>query len=225
MTLTISRDLRSMLGPARDQGPRPTCLAFAASDTHAALRPDWVPLSCEYAYYHAIKRHGNQPHRGATLPAMLEAIREDGQPPEEVWKYLQAVPTNISQWKPPQNITPLYKRDSGQSPLSVDQILKHLDAGIPIIVTMSLSNAFYSPSADGIVSSMEAPDPSRRHAVVAVGYGTRRNEKFILTRNSWGSTWGIFGYAWLSEGYLVPRLLGIAELTKDLTNVPTNKAA
>jgi hypothetical protein len=42
-------DLRSKFGVARDQNPRPTCMAFAASDTHAALRSVWTPLSAEWA--------------------------------------------------------------------------------------------------------------------------------------------------------------------------------
>jgi hypothetical protein len=70
MGVTIDCDLRSMFGPVRDQGARPTCLAFAASDAHAAVRPDWVPLSCEFAYYHALKRDGAGSSKGATLGTM-----------------------------------------------------------------------------------------------------------------------------------------------------------
>lgn len=54
-------DLRASFGPARNQGARPTCLAFAASDTHAAVREGWVPLSCEYAFYQAQRRAGRPP--------------------------------------------------------------------------------------------------------------------------------------------------------------------
>jgi hypothetical protein len=54
--ITAAVDLRSLFGTARNQGSRPTCLAFAASDTHAALRSGWVPLSCEYAFYQAQRR-------------------------------------------------------------------------------------------------------------------------------------------------------------------------
>src|SRR5258708_38222177 len=53
--IKIAKDLRSMFGPVRDQGQRPTCLAFAASDLHAAVRGAWAPLSCEYIFYHAQK--------------------------------------------------------------------------------------------------------------------------------------------------------------------------
>ena len=53
-SITVRKDLRGRFGPARDQGLRPTCLAFATSDAHAAVRDTtWCRLSCEYLYYHA----------------------------------------------------------------------------------------------------------------------------------------------------------------------------
>ena len=64
-------DLRGSFGPARDQNPRPTCMAFAASDAHAGARSGWTPLSAEWAYYHAVKRESGLPHQGASLNAML----------------------------------------------------------------------------------------------------------------------------------------------------------
>ena len=77
---TIKTDLRRLFGPVRDQGQRPTCLAFAASDVHAALRGAWSPLSCEYIFFRAQQRSKRKPTEGATLPSMLEALRDDGQP-------------------------------------------------------------------------------------------------------------------------------------------------
>jgi hypothetical protein len=80
--ITISADLRASFGAARNQGARPTCLAFAASDAHAALRDGWVPLSCEYAFFQAQRRAGRMPNTGALLSSVLEALRKDGQPEE-----------------------------------------------------------------------------------------------------------------------------------------------
>ena len=54
--IAVECDLGSLFGDVRDQGDRPTCLAFAASDAHAALRAGWEPLSCEYAFYQAQRR-------------------------------------------------------------------------------------------------------------------------------------------------------------------------
>jgi hypothetical protein len=89
--ITISVDLRASFGAARDQGARPTCLAFAASDTHAALREGWTPLSCEYAFFQAQRRAGRMPNAGALLSSMLEALCKDGQPEESGWPYQSAM--------------------------------------------------------------------------------------------------------------------------------------
>ncbi len=224
MGVTVECDLTHMFGPARDQGARPTCLAFAASDAHAAVRPDWVPLSCEFAYFHALKHDGGGPGDGTTLAGMLAAIKEDGQPPEEVWAYLSQVPADFALWKPPANAAPLFRRAGKRGRAALNKLFERLDAGAPVIITMCLSAAFYRPSAEGIIAANEPPDPKRRHAVVAVGHGHNGGERMILIRNSWGRRWGINGHAWVSEAYLAPRLYGLAELKEDLTNVSANPA-
>ena len=103
MTVVIKSDLRGLFGPARDQGRRPTCLAFAASDAHAALRTPWAALSCEFAFYHAQRRAGRAPTTGALLPAMLTALRLDGQPIESAWPYLDTLPSDLGDYGPPFN--------------------------------------------------------------------------------------------------------------------------
>src|SRR5437762_10699789 len=104
---TIKTDLRRLFGPVRDQGQRPTCLAFAASDAHAALRGAWSPLSCEYIFFRAQQRSNRKPTEGATLPSILEALRDDGQPHEAGWEYLVQLPADLTQWRPPADVAPL----------------------------------------------------------------------------------------------------------------------
>jgi C1A family cysteine protease len=208
-------DLRSSFGAARDQSPRPTCMAFAASDTHAALRPGWSPLSAEWAYYHAVKRDGGLPDDGSTLESMLATIKSDGQPAEPEWPYIQSVVMDVTTWRPPVMPSALYFRDHASFGAGVQHIIDQLDAGVPVLVTMTLSNAFYLPNA-GVVERTEAIDPKRRHAVIAVGYGDRAGTRLILIRNSWSEGWGLKGYAWLAEDYLAPRLTGAAILTTEL---------
>jgi hypothetical protein len=214
--IKIVVDLRGSFGPARDQNPRPTCLAFAASDAHAAARPGWEPLSVEWAYYHALNRDGGRPDEGATLAAMLATIKSDGQPVEDEWPYISEPITDLKSWKPPAPARQLFFRDHATSMATVQNVIDQLNAGCPVLMTMTLSDAFFRPSAGGIIDRNEPPDPKRRHAVVAVGHGESGLDRFMLIRNSWGEAWGLKGHAWITVDYLTPRLTGAAIMTTEL---------
>lgn len=225
--VAVECDLGSLFGDARDQGDRPTCLAFAASDAHAALRAGWEPLSCEYAFYQAQRRSNRPPNVGALLPDMLDALRDDGQPQEEGWPYLHATPPDGADWSPPEDVGEIYRRLGTVRPESVDEILQSLDAGKPIMVLMTLSRSFYSPPESGIIKPQpdEQPIFSLRHAVVAIGYGLVDGERAILVRNSWGEDWGLRGCAWLTESFLTPRLMRLAALTEEINGPDARQAA
>src|ERR1051325_3105506 len=122
MSVDLRSDLRAKFGPARDQGQRPTCSAFAASDAHAGLRPGWNPLSAEWAYYHAVRRDGGTPDEGATMRNMLKALELDGQPSEDGWPYITDPITDVTTWKPPPGVTPLFRRDGNFVPATIDEI-------------------------------------------------------------------------------------------------------
>ncbi len=141
-TITVLKDLRAELGAARNQGPRPTCLAFAVSDAHAALRPGWSPLSCEFAFYHAQRRAGRPPGSGAVLPAMLATLCGDGQPEERGWPYLAAAPTDSAAWVPPADVGPRFGRAGVSHTATADAVIAQLDGGRPVILLMMLSGSF-----------------------------------------------------------------------------------
>jgi hypothetical protein len=205
MSITVIKDLRATFGPARDQDPRPTCMAFAASDAHAAARPGWDPLSVEWAYYHALKRDGGVLHQGVYMATMLATLRADGQPVESCWPYIPSLFPATMIWQPPA-AGPIFKRDSAPMPPSVTEIIARLQADAPVLFTMSVSRAFFTPDAEGVISATEPLEPKRVHALVAVGHGQRNKAQLILVRNSWGAHWGLSGYAWVDVAYLEPRL-------------------
>jgi Papain family cysteine protease len=223
MSIKVLCDLRTKFGNVRDQDQRPTCLAFAASDAHAALRSPWTPLSAEYAYYHAQRRAARPLHVGGTLPAMLDAVREDGQPAEAGCPYLVTVPAN---WKPTANVGPIYRRHGEAAAGTVTEIVRRLDGGRPVLVLMMLSGAFDIVDSSGVIDQRpgDQPNPHRRHAVVAVGHGLLASQKVVLIRNSWGDVWAEGGYAWLTESYLEPRVFKVGILTEDV-DVSTRAAA
>ena len=216
-TIKVAVDLRSQFGPVRDQGARPTCLAFAASDSHAGIRAGWDPLSCEFAFFHAQRRAGRAPTQGAVLAAMLEALKKDGQPVESSWPYLSAVSTDSTQWEPPAAIGPCFGRNGISSGSDLADVRSMIALGRPVVMLTMLSGSFFQP-VEGIVDPQpgELPEPSQRHAVVAVGCGSVDGKEAILIRNSWGSFWGIDGYAWLTDEFLISRVFATANLLEEI---------
>jgi hypothetical protein len=122
MGIHIIVDLRDRFGEIRDQNPRPTCMAFSASDAHSFARGNTDALSVEYAFFYAVQRTKERdPSKGVSFKIMSETISVDGQPLEAAWPY-QNKPVVLPTWKPPTSGT-IYKRNSkAVSTLGVDSI-------------------------------------------------------------------------------------------------------
>lgn len=211
MSVDIIVDLRDRFGPARNQGVRPTCIAFAASDTHSFARGTTDYLSVEYVYYSAVRRRQPlDPHRGVPMKLMIDAVREDGQPPEEVWPYLAAIPSPVSVWTPPKPCEPIFRHPMVPEASDVSTIIHALDAGQPALLAVRITEQFYQPATDFIIRARTDDRDTGNHAMVAVGHGTSGADGLILVRNSWGDDWADSGYAWVSGDYVKNRLIGVA---------------
>jgi hypothetical protein len=206
-----------VLGPIRNQGVRPTCLAFATSDAHAAMRGPYQALSVEHLYYHAVKRTpGGDPDQGVGLQAILQALSADGQCLEVGWPYLAMVPKNLSTWIPPATAAPNHRCQGSVAAGAlgaIDEIVALIDAGCPAVITLLLGTRFYAPVA-GVIKPSVAEVDTDYHAVLAVAHGHEKKQRFILVRNSWGATWGIAGHAWIAAEYLSARLHALARMEK-----------
>lgn len=206
-SITVRHDLRGRFGPARDQEGRETCLAFATSDAHAAaIGGAWSPLSCEYLFYQAKQLDQTAADQGTTIPAIRAALENDGQPAESGWPYLSQLPADLSVWRPPAAVGTLYRRASDRSGKAFDEIWNAVEGDQPVLVGMTISDAFFMPLADGVIDSDEPEDAALKHAVVVVGTGTQAKQRLLLARNSWGDSWALSGYAWLTERYTSPRI-------------------
>ena len=214
MPIDVSRDLRTKFGAIRDQGSRPTCVAFATSDAHAAARGPFQLLSVEHLYFHAIQRSsGSSPADGVSLLAILEALDLDGQCVENGWPYQDPFPNDISTWRPPATARPVFRHQSTEGSGSLMAVFAKLDAGQPVVVVFRMSERYFTPVNGFIVPDSSDVDVGY-HAVIVVGYGQDRNKRFVLIRNSWGHGWGTGGYAWVPADNFEPRIVGYAVMTK-----------
>lgn len=204
-------DLSEEFGLARDQGCRPTCLAFAASDTHAHVRgyPE-VALSPEYAFYYAAKLMGaHSSHGGVSLNSMLSALEKEGQPEESHYPYFPVQPSLTLPVPPVPFPTPVFKRHAYPQSSEIAQLLASLRSKTPLIVVLDITHQFDRAEGNPALVELVADDTVRgRHAVIAVGLaGAVGRGVYIKIRNSWGRGWGNDGHAWLSLSYLERQLV------------------
>jgi hypothetical protein len=199
-------DLRPQFHSVRHQGQRSACLAFAATAAHElhVSAPEF--LCVEYLFYQAVQRTGANPRAGASMPAMSDALRDQGQPTETAWPYLAAQPTPGA-WTVPTLTSPVYKATTDLSPRDFDAIVATLDGDRPVVLGLVITASFLRCTPDGRLPPLN-PDPARSgHAVLAVGHGRDPSgNRHILIRNSWGAAWGAGGHAWLSRPYVVRQL-------------------
>lgn len=210
--LKVVADLRQQCEPVRDQGRRPTCLAFAASAAHRAAHKHPNQLSAEWLYYHATRRDGLRPDQGSTMDATCAVILNDGQPDEAFWPY-QGRDISPHPYEPPEQRPVVVRCNTGQRKGDADRWRSEIDAGSPVVITLFISPAFYQPArfvgSEALMGEDHLPiDPALAHAVVLAGYGDLKGVSLFLVRNSWGQGWGGAGYAWFSETYLTRRFAG-----------------
>jgi C1A family cysteine protease len=194
------KDLRPELLGVRDQGRRPTCLAFATSAANEQHAMAAEHLSVEYLYYHAIGRTpGGYPGTGTTMAAAAQALLHDGQPAETEWPYLSVMPIH---WGPPTIAGPAIRGELQVGKLTFDGIVAQLNAGHPVILGLIIGDKFYQPDQHGCIAPSTTDISRGGHAVLAIGYGTDLENDFLLIRNSWGATWGLGGHAWLRRDFI-----------------------
>lgn len=198
MTVSIDLDLRMALGPVRDQGDRPTCLAVAATTAHEFARGSAAPLSPEYLHFFASGTRSRDP---VTFPATVRALHDPGQPAEVDCPYQPSdPPTN---WVPPTGVR-LFRHRSAVVPADSDDIAALLRAPKVPVVGLSLPPGIFQPVSPWVIS----PDGPVRgfHAVVVVGLGNLNGTRCFLIRNSWGLAWGMDGHAWLTDTFFARHL-------------------
>jgi hypothetical protein len=208
VSVAVEIDLRSILGPIRDQGDRPTCLAHAVTAAHEHSRGDERALSPEFLHYFA---SGGGKEVSCGVDAVRAALSNQGQPIESDCPYHLIAPS--AGWAPPSKLK-VYRRHSEEASTTHTAVVSVLKSGRPAVLGVELCSSFFEPKLPWVISATGATHGL--HAVLGVGVGLFRTGRVILIRNSWGVDWGYAGHAWLDETFLDRHLRAALVLTEEV---------
>lgn len=200
--IKISVDLSKTFGSIRDQGHRPTCLAFAGSDLHSHAH-QCGHLSVDYLSYHTAQAMSGtwQPGMGFDVDCLLQAVGTPGQPDESTYPY-DPSDQNRPLIAPPA-ATGLRQKTARHKTLKLTDIANAIQNGQAVGVVIAVTPSLHKP-LDGIVEYQTAVFAGQYHAMSVVGLGesSQGAHPHYLVRNSWGPNWGNGGYAWIPERHL-----------------------
>lgn len=205
MTMVIQPivDVSATLGPARDQGQRSTCMAFAMSDLNRvkACAPD--NLSAEFLYQAAgALIPGWKPGLGLLTSAAIQAVSSPGQPLEAAFPYQPDEPAGVGMPVAPADAC-LFSSQVCVHQTAMQVVIDGLSQGAPVGLVTRVTPGLFSPIG-GVVTYDTLAIPDAYHAILAVGWGTEltSGSRYLLIRNSWGAAWALAGHAWLPEPFI-----------------------
>lgn len=202
-------DYRSRLKSIRDQGDRPTCLAFAVTSAHEDARASeenqhYEDLS-EEALYWGCKTIDGNPRPGSRFESAASALTQWGQPRENVWPYDPAVDDSLPRSLPSGVVvtSKWYRRRMQPIATALEDVKAQLVGGRLVLMGLTLTYGFFVPIQGRIPDPLPAEATFGGHAIVAVGFDQtdRTVRPHFIIRNSWGSSWGDDGYGYLPYGY------------------------
>jgi Papain family cysteine protease len=197
--LTWIADRRKGMPPVGNQGPRRTCLAWAATTAHEQHSPE--PFSVEYLHWAC----GQSPHGRGTRPGLGRALRESGQPSADQWPYDPSIDDTATTYRPPATVTgPFHGANTQSIHHDPRSLAAELNSGFLPVAAVRITPAFLRPSGGVVHGNHPGADG---HAVTVVGIAQLDHqmsslpagELVVCVRNSWGLTWGRDGHALVTE--------------------------
>jgi len=212
-------DLRSYFSPIEDQGQLGSCTANAAVGLveYFERRASGKHIDASRLFVYKTTRNlaGLTGDTGAELRNAMGALVLFGAPPEKYWPYdiakFDVEPTSFCYAFADNFRAIKYLRldtpgVAGEALL--DKIKTYLDSNMPSMFGFPVYGEFMDIAANaGVPYPAAGSKYYGGHAIVAAGYDDNMpispTEKgALLIRNSWGTSWGDHGYAWLSYKYV-----------------------
>jgi hypothetical protein len=192
-------DHRPAQTPVRDQGDRPTCVAFAVSAAHEWQAGDAAVRSAEDAMWAAHQVREVPGREETTVSWAMEGLRRHEHAAESAWPYgtprwPAGRPAEALQAANRRGLPPW--RDLGGA--SFDAVAAQLHARRPVVLTLGVVPAAWYHAGDLIDAEPNRKVPGN-HAVLAVG--ALDSPDRLIIKNSWGLAWGDDGYGFVTRRY------------------------
>jgi C1A family cysteine protease len=200
--LSESVNLIPFMPPIRNQGGRPTCVAFAltALNEYVLIRSGIPRGLSEQHLYYEIKLIDDAPTACGTWQSKaVTALRDRGQCLESIWLYDPTGPCDD------QGVLPSTARSNGLeyrletvavAARSVAAYQAHLAKRRPVTFSIPVYDSWYQSNEvrrSGRITMRIGNEPADGgHALVAVGYQNTPSSPgggHFIVRNSWGLTW------------------------------------
>jgi C1A family cysteine protease len=207
-TLKDNVDLRKWATPVEDQSQLGSCTSNAIVGAYELTTLMKLPAKTEdisrlFIYYNTRTLDGTvQEDSGATVRGSLKSIKADGACAETLWPYdiskFTVMPTaDCYTDAKKRNIKDYFRI------MTIENMLDALNNNKPVVFGMLVYEEFLRLSPTNTI--LTAPTKPRwaaigAHAMVLVGYDLPA--RLFLVRNSFGTSWGMDGYCWISFDYI-----------------------
>lgn len=221
LTLPPLVDLRPEMSPIENQGELGSCVAHGTAanleflemrDIKEKLMGSVIftaglfqPMSRLFIYWNARVIDGDPSQDGGTqVSSALQALKTIGVCSEGIWPYN---PGNVFSMPTPDcfnvatrhEVLEAFKLDN----TNIAQLKQCLALGFPFVFGITVYDSFMG---DGVATTGIIPIPAMSesllggHCMCCVGYDDSKS--MFIIRNSWGTQWGLYGYAYIPYDYL-----------------------
>lgn len=202
---TPTIDLRSEMTEVKDQGQRPSCVAFAVTASNEFYQKSKNPLSEEFLFRCCKIRDKNE-YGGTYVRTAMKNLYAVGQVEESVMPYQTGFSSSPLLSTINLGFFRLARKNRidefKQVPKEIGFVEKNISYGRPVVCVVEVRDEFFEPSYSFIDIQESMSQSFPLHAIVIVGYGLDNfGQKYFIIRNSWGSEWGTNGHGYLSYLY------------------------
>lgn len=222
-------DWTETMSPVKDQGRLGSCVGFATaamkewqeqrehdkevSDGKKYVREeDHYDLSEAWIYWKCKEIDPWPNSEGTSIRCAMQVLHKQGVPCEEAYPYSDRYKGKPESWA--KLIAKWGMIDSYWRCNDLNELKVALVDG-PVVIGVACFNGIFSPNADGDVAyPKDTESVLGGHAICAVGYENGNSR--IKFKNSWGTGYGLDGYAYLSYEY-IRNFMWDAWIAKDMS--------